>query len=123
YGEGGRIGPDAQRDRATTPKGAPGCPDGPGPPRIGPVSATSARTHSGPRARAAVRLMATKPQSFFESVLNRRMLACTLLGFASGLSYYALVSLLPTWLKDQGFALSTLGHLNTMRTPYVWKFA
>jgi MFS transporter, PAT family, beta-lactamase induction signal transducer AmpG len=60
--------------------------------------------------------------SLSQSVFNRRILACALLGFASGLPYYALVQLLPTWLKEQGFALSTLGHLSTVRTPYVWKF-
>lgn len=57
-----------------------------------------------------------------DSILNRRMLACALLGFASGLPFYTLVSLLPTWLKEEGVALSTLGYLSTLRAPYVWKF-
>jgi PAT family beta-lactamase induction signal transducer AmpG len=50
------------------------------------------------------------------------MLACALLGFASGLPFYTLVSLLPTWLKEEGVALSTIGYLSTLRAPYVWKF-
>lgn len=65
--------------------------------------------------------MPRKP-SLLASLWNRRMLACALLGFASGLPFYTLVSLLPTWLKEEGVALSTLGYLSTLRAPYVWKF-
>lgn len=50
------------------------------------------------------------------------MLTCALLGFASGLPFYTLVSLLPAWLRTEGFALTQIGYLSSLRVPYSWKF-
>lgn len=47
---------------------------------------------------------------------------CLLMGFASGLPYYVLVSLLPAWLRQSGVGLAEIGLFAWLRLPYTWKF-
>jgi MFS transporter, PAT family, beta-lactamase induction signal transducer AmpG len=55
-------------------------------------------------------------------VNQRRMLSCVLYGFASGLPFYVLVSLVPAWLRTQGVGLAAIASLSWARLPYSWKF-
>jgi len=50
------------------------------------------------------------------------MLICLFTGFTSGLPYYILVSLVPTWLRDENIDLSTIGLFAIIQFPYTWKF-
>jgi PAT family beta-lactamase induction signal transducer AmpG len=56
------------------------------------------------------------------ALLNKRMLACTLLGFSSGLPYYVLVSLVPAWFRTEGVSLAEIAAFSWLRVPYTWKF-
>jgi PAT family beta-lactamase induction signal transducer AmpG len=53
----------------------------------------------------------------------RRLAACVLLGFGSGLPLYVLVTLVPAWLRLRGVDLTTIGLLALVGLPYTWKFA
>src|SRR5690606_22799161 len=55
-------------------------------------------------------------------LFSRRMAACLALGFASGLPLYVLVSMMPAWMRTQGFNLHQIGALATTKLPYTWKF-
>ncbi len=57
-----------------------------------------------------------------EILLNRRMLVCILLGFASGLPLYVLIQLVPAWLRTNGVDLATIGLFALVQLPYTWKF-
>lgn len=60
--------------------------------------------------------------TFWKSVFNRRMLICIFTGFTSGLPLYILISLIPAWLRTEGFDLSTIGLFAVIQFPYTWKF-
>jgi PAT family beta-lactamase induction signal transducer AmpG len=60
--------------------------------------------------------------TFWQSVLNRRMLICVFTGFTSGLPLYILISLIPAWLRTEGVDLSTIGLFAIIQFPYAWKF-
>ncbi|MBA3038077.1 MAG: AmpG family muropeptide MFS transporter [Desulfobacterium sp.] len=60
--------------------------------------------------------------AFWKSVFNRRMLICIFTGFTSGLPLYILISLIPAWLRKEGFDLSTIGLFAIIQFPYTWKF-
>jgi len=55
-------------------------------------------------------------------LLNKRMLACVILGFSSGLPLYLLLQLLPAWLRSEGLDLKTIAAFSLMQLPYTWKF-
>ena len=58
-----------------------------------------------------------------KSVLfNKRMLACVMLGFSSGLPLYLLFQLLPAWLRTEGLDLKTIAVFSLIQLPYTWKF-
>lgn len=57
-----------------------------------------------------------------EALLNKRMLACFLTGFASGLPLYLLVQFVPAWLRSHEVDLATIGLFSLMTFPYTWKF-
>ena len=57
------------------------------------------------------------------SLLNRRMLLCCLIGFASGLPMYVLVQLIPAWLYTEGIDLKSIGLFSLTTIPYAVKFA
>ncbi len=57
-----------------------------------------------------------------QALLNKRMLACVLTGFASGLPLYLLVQFVPAWLRFHDIDLSTIGLFSLMMFPYTWKF-
>lgn len=59
---------------------------------------------------------------FRQAILNRRMLACVILGFSSGLPLYLLLQLLPAWLRSEGMTLKTIAAFAFMQLPYTWKF-
>lgn len=66
----------------------------------------------------------TGPESrdWREILLNRKMLICIFLGFASGLPLYVLVQLVPAWLRSEGVDLATIGLFALVGFPYTWKF-
>lgn len=65
--------------------------------------------------------MAAK-ESLKQALLNRRMLACILTGFSSGLPLYLLIQFVPAWLRSNEIDLSTIGLFNLIMFPYTWKF-
>jgi MFS transporter, PAT family, beta-lactamase induction signal transducer AmpG len=72
----------------------------------------------GPRAGGAV----PAAETWREALLNRRMLTCLLIGFASGLPLWLLINLLPAWLRTEGVDLKTIGFFALIQFPYTWKF-
>lgn len=63
-----------------------------------------------------------KTKSFKQALLNKRMLACLITGFASGLPLYLLIQFVPAWLREHEIDLSTIGLFGLMLFPYTWKF-
>lgn len=61
-------------------------------------------------------------KSIWQSILNRRMLICILIGFSSGLPLYILYQLIPFWLRKEGVDLATIGLFSLVAFPYTWKF-
>lgn len=61
-------------------------------------------------------------KSLKQALLNRRMLACVLTGFSSGLPLYLLIQFVPAWLRSNEIDLSTIGLFNLIMFPYTWKF-
>lgn len=59
---------------------------------------------------------------FKEIIFNKRMLACVVLGFSSGLPLYLLLQLLPAWLRTEGIDLKTIAVFAFIQLPYTWKF-
>lgn len=57
-----------------------------------------------------------------QAIFNRRMLACLLLGFSSGLPLTLLVTLQQVWLYDSGVTKLAVGGFALARLPYSWKF-
>ena len=57
-----------------------------------------------------------------EILFNKRMLACVVLGFSSGLPLYLLFQLLPAWLRSEGIDLKTIAVFALIQLPYTWKF-
>ena len=55
-------------------------------------------------------------------LFNKRMLACVVLGFSSGLPLYLLFQLLPAWLRTEGLDLKTIAVFSLIQLPYTWKF-
>ena len=60
--------------------------------------------------------------SIRRAMLNRRMLICIFTGFASGMPLYALISLVPAWLRTEGVGLKEIGFFALIGLPYIWKF-
>jgi len=50
------------------------------------------------------------------------MLICIFTGFASGMPLYALISLVPAWLRTEGVGLKEIGFFALIGLPYIWKF-
>jgi len=61
-------------------------------------------------------------KTFRQALLNKRMVACILTGFASGLPLYLLVQFVPAWLRTHEIDLATIGLFSLMTFPYTWKF-
>ena len=57
-----------------------------------------------------------------EILINKRMLACVVLGFSSGLPLYLILQLLPAWLRTEGLDLKTIAAFAFIQLPYTWKF-
>ena len=55
-------------------------------------------------------------------LMNRRMLVCMFLGFASGLPLFFLIQLVQAWLKDADVGLTEIGLFSLAQLPYTWKF-
>jgi PAT family beta-lactamase induction signal transducer AmpG len=55
-------------------------------------------------------------------LFSRRMMACILQGFSSGLPLYVLIQLVPAWLRSHGVDLATIGLFALVQLPYTWKF-
>jgi MFS transporter, PAT family, beta-lactamase induction signal transducer AmpG len=60
--------------------------------------------------------------SIKDVLFNKRMLACVILGFSSGLPLYLLFQLLPAWLRSEGIDLKTIAVFALIQLPYTWKF-
>jgi len=58
----------------------------------------------------------------WRALLNRRMLICVGIGFASGLPLYLLVQLVPAWLRLEGVSLTAIGFFTAIQYPYSLKF-
>ncbi len=67
--------------------------------------------------------MGRMSRRLIDALFNRRMLACALLGFSSGLPFYVLGQMLPLWLKAYGVTTATVTLFNWVGAPYSWKFA
>lgn len=61
-------------------------------------------------------------ETWRQALLNRRMLICVFVGFASGMPLYVLLQLVPAWLKDEGVSLTEIGLFALVGIPYNWKF-
>jgi MFS transporter, PAT family, beta-lactamase induction signal transducer AmpG len=59
-------------------------------------------------------------RAWLSVVCSRRMLACLLLGFSSGLPFF-LTGLLQAWLRDAGVGLAEIGYFSLLSLPYTWK--
>ena len=55
-------------------------------------------------------------------LLNRKMVTCVFLGFASGMPLYVLFQLVPAWLRSHEVDLATIGLFALVSLPYTWKF-
>lgn len=64
----------------------------------------------------------SKTSSLKDIIFNKRMLACMVLGFSSGLPLYLLFQLLPAWLRTEGIDLKTIAVFALIQLPYTWKF-
>ena len=64
----------------------------------------------------------TRPETFREAILNRRMLICVFTGFTSGMPLYVLFQLVPGWLRVEGVGLAEIGFFALVQFPYTWKF-
>jgi len=64
----------------------------------------------------------SRPESFKEAILNRRMLICVFTGFTSGLPLYLLFQLVPGWLRMEGIGLAEIGFFALVQFPFTWKF-
>ena len=67
--------------------------------------------------------MNTAPRRWQDILLNRKMLICVFLGFASGMPLYVLFQLVPAWLRSHEVDLATIGLFALVSLPYTWKFA
>jgi PAT family beta-lactamase induction signal transducer AmpG len=65
----------------------------------------------------------TQRRHWKEILLNRKMLICVFLGFASGMPLYVLFQLVPAWLRSHEVDLATIGLFALVSLPYTWKFA
>jgi MFS transporter, PAT family, beta-lactamase induction signal transducer AmpG len=63
-----------------------------------------------------------KQRRWTEILFSRKMLACIFLGFSSGMPLFALISLVPAWLRSSGVDLATIGLFALVGLPYTWKF-
>jgi PAT family beta-lactamase induction signal transducer AmpG len=64
----------------------------------------------------------TPARRWQEILLNRKMLICIFLGFASGMPLYVLFQLVPAWLRSHEVDLATIGLFALVSLPYTWKF-
>lgn len=55
-----------------------------------------------------------------ETLLNKRMLTCVMLGFSFGLPLYLLFQSLPAWLRTESLNLKTIAAFSLI-TPPRWK--
>lgn len=60
--------------------------------------------------------------SLWTQIFTKEMLTCIGTGFASGMPLYLLIQMFPTWMRDQGVDLKTIGLFALTSLPYVWKF-
>ncbi|MFV0278113.1 MAG: AmpG family muropeptide MFS transporter [Parahaliea sp.] len=65
---------------------------------------------------------ADRRESWWRAMLNRRILTCIFIGFASGMPLYVLIQLVPAWLRDGGVSLTEIGLFSLVGIPYTWKF-
>jgi PAT family beta-lactamase induction signal transducer AmpG len=55
-------------------------------------------------------------------ILSRRMLVALIMGFSCGLPLLLTMSVLQTWMKEEGVDLTVIGLVNLVQIPYTWKF-
>ncbi len=67
--------------------------------------------------------MTSEARRWQDILLNRRMVICIFLGFASGMPLYVLFQLVPAWLRSHEVDLATIGLFALVSLPYTWKFA
>lgn len=67
-------------------------------------------------------MSATQNSSLIQSIFNKKMLICIVIGFASGLPLYLLLQLVPAWFKDFKLDIKTIGLFTLTQLPYIFKF-
>jgi len=67
-------------------------------------------------------LMTDSAPTLRQAIFSRTMLTCVFTGFASGLPLYALINLLPAWLRSEGVDLKAIGLFALIQLPFTWKF-
>ena len=63
-----------------------------------------------------------KEVNLYQSIFNRKMLACVFTGLVSGFPYFVLFQLVPAWLRTENVDLATIGLFALITMPYNWKF-
>ncbi len=55
-------------------------------------------------------------------IISRRMVVALIMGFSCGLPLLLTMSVLQTWMKEEGIDLTLIGLVNLVQIPYTWKF-
>ncbi len=61
-------------------------------------------------------------ENTLQLIFSRRMLTAFIMGFSCGLPLLLTMSVLQTWMKDEGMDLTVIGLINLVQIPYTWKF-
>ncbi len=60
--------------------------------------------------------------NILQLIFSRRMVVAFIMGFACGLPLLLTMSVLQTWMKEEGIDLTLIGLINLVQIPYTWKF-
>ena len=63
-----------------------------------------------------------KRENILRVLVSRRMLVALIMGFSCGLPLLLTMSVLQTWMKEEGIDLTLIGLINLVQIPYTWKF-
>ena len=66
--------------------------------------------------------LATSKQGILNRIFSFRMLVCIVLGFASGMPLYVIITLVPAYLRFNNIDIKLIGLLSLVTFPYTFKF-
>ena len=66
--------------------------------------------------------VSTKRFDILRLIISRRMIVALVMGFSCGLPLLLTMSVLQTWMKEEGIDLTVIGLINLVQIPYTWKF-